>query len=179
MQNSFRTAKAGCCACGPVIPSRRLEGTYRIHLQSYESITNYNHGDEGCTCRRNVRKELPNDRAQQHRRPSFSTVTPHTPQQSLRVYLNSHSAYTSTVIPRIPQRSFRVYLNSHSAYTSTVIPRIPQQSLPMYLNSHSTYTSPHCFLLDNNIFIYDDVMFLIYCLVGARLIFCGKIKQFS
>jgi len=50
-----------------VIPSRSVEGTYRIHLQGYESITNcmYNPADEDGTWRRNVGREVPYDRAQQ------------------------------------------------------------------------------------------------------------------
>ena len=76
--------------CVPVIPSRRVEGTYRIYLQSFESITNYNPADEGCTCRRNVTKDSPNDRAQQHRRPGFSTITPRIPQLTVFFLITTH-----------------------------------------------------------------------------------------
>jgi len=45
-----------------------------------------------------------------------------------------------------------------------------------FLSNHSADTSTHSFLLHSNIFISDYVMFLLYCLVGARLIFLRKNK---
>jgi hypothetical protein len=68
--------------CDRVIPSRNVEGTCCIHLQDYESIRNYmyNPVDESGTCRRNVGKEVPNDRAQQPSRPGSTTITRWIPQ---------------------------------------------------------------------------------------------------
>jgi len=68
--------------CDRVIPSRSIEGTYRIRLQGYESITNhmYNPADEDGTWRRNVGKKVPNDRAQQPIRPGSKTITRGIPQ---------------------------------------------------------------------------------------------------
>jgi hypothetical protein len=77
----FVLRKRVVAPCGPVIPSRSVEGMYRIHLQSFESITNYNPADEGCTCRRNVGKELPTT--------EHNNTEDLVSQQSLRGYLNS------------------------------------------------------------------------------------------
>lgn len=76
LQTPFQLRNRFVAQCDWVIPSRSVEGTYRMLLQGYESMTNcmYNPADEDSTWRRNVGKEVPNGRVQQPSRPGSTTI---------------------------------------------------------------------------------------------------------